>query len=242
MCRTIAQVSYASFKTNMRPTHSPLSSKLPLAWSPELKATFKVSSKEIIKQHKLGVKSFNPSLPTYLARDWNKFGTAPAKLQHPCPAPPKGAVLGCCDTSQQTVFMDNKSYTKAEPSYAPIVTPRNTNQKVQRLPFHSTPVQTTGKMDVTPNCPAKQTDTPGPLPLPLAPPIELGIFNVKAGYREDHQRAEDLEDLLANLDPPSVETLEDKCESHHHQSLPRSPTASRAPSHMCYIQCTVGGG
>ena len=81
---TIAQVSYASFKTNTRPIHSPLYSKLPLAWSPELEAAFKVSSREIIKQRELGVKSF-PSLPTCLARDWNKFGTAPA-MPLPCPS------------------------------------------------------------------------------------------------------------------------------------------------------------
>ena len=77
-------ITQAFFKTNMRPTHSPLSNKLPLAWYPELEAAFKVSSREIIKQRELGVKSF-PSLPTCLARDWNKFGTAPA-MPLPCPS------------------------------------------------------------------------------------------------------------------------------------------------------------
>ena len=63
---TIAQ---SFIKTNMRPIHNPLPSKLPLAWSPELEAAFKVSSRKIIQQHKLGVKSFNPSPPNYKARD-----------------------------------------------------------------------------------------------------------------------------------------------------------------------------
>ena len=55
---TIAQVSYAPFKTNMRPTHSPLYSKLPLEWSLELKAAFQVSSKETIKPRELRVKGY----------------------------------------------------------------------------------------------------------------------------------------------------------------------------------------
>ena len=66
----IAQVSYAFSKTKiMKPIRHLLSSKVPLAWSPELEAAFQASKKEIIKHCKLGVRSFNPSLPTCLATD-----------------------------------------------------------------------------------------------------------------------------------------------------------------------------
>ena len=78
-----------------------------------------------------------------------------------------------------------------------IVNPRNTNQKVKLLPFRFPPVQATGKTNVTPDSPAKQTDSTAPLTLPLAPPIQLGIANLKASYREENQEAGDLEDLVA---------------------------------------------
>ena len=142
----------------------------------ELEAAIQVSSKKTIKQRKLGVKNFNPSLPTCLARDWNKFGTAPALLLH-ChhPVPTKSAVLRCYNTSWQPIFIDSKFYTQAEQSYTPIINPCNTNQNFKLLPFHSTPVQATGKTSATPECSAKKTDSPAPQPLPLAPPIKLGI-------------------------------------------------------------------
>ena len=112
----------------MRPTHSPLSSKLPIEWSPELEAAFQVSSKETIKQRELGVKSFNPSLPTCLAREWNKFGTAPALLLHcPHPVPTKSAVLGRYNTGWQPIFTDSKFYTQVEQSYVLTVNHCNMN-------------------------------------------------------------------------------------------------------------------
>ena len=139
---TIAQVSYAPFKTNMRPTHSPLYSKLPLEWSLELKAATQVSSKETIKHRKLEVKSFNPYLPTCLAKDGNMFGTASALLL-PCPhpVPTKSAVIGCYDTGWQPIFINSQFYTQAEQSYALIINPRNNNQKFKFLPvyFHFGP-------------------------------------------------------------------------------------------------------
>ena len=82
---TLDTVAQAFSKTNMRPIHSPLPSKLPLAWSPELKAASEDSSRKIIKQQKFEAKSFNPSSYTNMARDGNKFGTTPAMLQDPLP-------------------------------------------------------------------------------------------------------------------------------------------------------------
>ena len=82
---TLNMITQAFSKTNMKPIHSPLRSKLPLAWSPELKAASEDSSRKIIKQHKLRAKSFNLLSPTNIARDGNKFGTAPAVLQDPLP-------------------------------------------------------------------------------------------------------------------------------------------------------------
>ena len=50
---------------------------------------FQASKKEIVKQCELGIRSFNPSLPTCLAMDWSKFGISYWLCQKRCfcPAP-----------------------------------------------------------------------------------------------------------------------------------------------------------
>ena len=77
---TLNTVAQAFSKINIRPIHTLLPSKLPLTWSSELKSASEDSSRKITKQHKLYDKSFNPSPPTDVARDRNKFSTAAGML------------------------------------------------------------------------------------------------------------------------------------------------------------------
>ena len=88
----IAQVSYAFSKTKiMKPFRHLLSSKVPLAWSPELNTAFQASKKEIIEHCELGVRSFNPSpfnLPSYrLKQIRDRIMVVPKTLPLPCPSP-----------------------------------------------------------------------------------------------------------------------------------------------------------
>ena len=96
-----------------------------------------------------------------------------------------------------------------------------------------TQAQAASKKDVTPNSRSRWTTSPAP-PLPTIPPIDhLNIANMKAdycfptlGYRDllashghmvqpksqskEHQEAGDLQDLVANLNLPSMESLENR--------------------------------
>ena len=99
----VAQVSY-SFATSpvMLPFKHLLSSKTSFSWSPELEEAFKASKQEVVDQCMLGVRTFDPNLPTALSTDWCKTGMGFWLCQKKC----KCVELkpGCCPKGWQTVI------------------------------------------------------------------------------------------------------------------------------------------
>ena len=71
----------------MEPFRHLLSNKVPIAWSPELKAAFQASKREIVEQCTQGVRMFDPTLPTCLATDWSKYGVGYWLCQKCCSCP-----------------------------------------------------------------------------------------------------------------------------------------------------------
>ena len=103
----VNQISYAfAAAPVMAPFRHLLSSKVPFQWSVELQVAFDASKQEILKQCELGVRSFDPSLPTALATDWAKLGIGWWLTQKHCicPADP---IPGCCKGGWQTVYCES---------------------------------------------------------------------------------------------------------------------------------------
>ena len=115
----INQISYSfAIAPVMAPFRHLLSSKVPFQWSPELQEAFTESKKEIIKQCELGVRSFDPALPTALATDWSKLGMGFWLTQKHCSC--LGTTPGCCNTGWQTVYCGSRFCSSAESRYHPI--------------------------------------------------------------------------------------------------------------------------
>ena len=115
----IAQISYTfAASPVMLPFKHLLSSKNSFTWSAELEQAFIASKEEVVRQCELGVRSFNPDLPTALATDWCKTGMGYWLTQKRCSCPSKKP--GCCHTGWQTVYVGSKFCSGAESRYHPI--------------------------------------------------------------------------------------------------------------------------
>ena len=115
----VAQISYAfSTAPAMQPFRHLLSTKSTFQWTPDLETAFQASKEEIIRQCELGVKSFDPNLPTALATDWSKLAVGFWLCQQHCNCQPSKP--GCCNTGWQTVYVGSKFCTPAESRYASI--------------------------------------------------------------------------------------------------------------------------
>ena len=91
-----------------------------------------------------------------------------------------------------------------------IINPCIMNQRVKLLPFCFTLVHDAGKKNVTPDCTLRRTDSPMS-PIDLLDPLPTATLAHMVHAQptpEECQKAEDLEDLFANLHLPSVEALE----------------------------------
>jgi hypothetical protein len=118
---TVAQVSYAFASSPvMQPMKHLLSTKIPFSWSPELEAAFEESKREVVRQCELGVRTFDPTLPTALATDWCKTGMGYWLTQKRCRCPGPEVKPGCCPTGWQTVYVGSRFCTSAETRYHPI--------------------------------------------------------------------------------------------------------------------------
>ena len=116
----INQISYSfAAAPVMAPFRHLLSSKVPFQWSVELQAAFDASKQEILKQCELGVRSFDPSLPTALATDWAKLGIGWWLTQKHCICP-GDPIPGCCKGGWQTVYCGSRFCSPAESRYHPI--------------------------------------------------------------------------------------------------------------------------
>ena len=115
----VAQVSY-SFATSpaMLPFKHLLSSKTSFSWSPELEKAFKASKQEVVDQCMLGVRTFDPSLPTALSTDWCKTGMGFWLCQKRCQC--LEVKPGCCPQGWQTVYVGSRFCNGAESRYHPI--------------------------------------------------------------------------------------------------------------------------
>ena len=102
----------------MLPFKHLLSSKTSFSWSPELEEAFKASKQEVVDQCMLGVRTFDPNLPTALSTDWCKTGMGFWLCQKKC----KCVELkpGCCPKGWQTVYVGSRFCNGAESRYHPI--------------------------------------------------------------------------------------------------------------------------
>ena len=115
----VAQISYAfSTAPIMFPFRHLLSTKTAFQWSPELEKAFSESKLEIIRQCELGVKSFDPRLPTVLATDWSKQAMGLWLCQKHCAC--DSTKPGCCHDGWKTVYVSSRFCSPAESRYAPI--------------------------------------------------------------------------------------------------------------------------
>ena len=115
----VAQISYAYSTCNdMLPFKHLLSSKVPFSWSADLDKAFEASKREIVRQCREGVRSFNPSLPTCLATDWSKVAMGLWLCQKRCSC--DNGKPGCCPKGWQTVYVSSRFCHQAEQNYAPI--------------------------------------------------------------------------------------------------------------------------
>ena len=115
----IAQVSYAFASSPvMIPFRHLLSSKASFSWSPELEVAFMASKQEVVRQCEMGVRTFDPSLPTAMATDWCKTGMGFWLTQKRCNC--TTVRPGCCTTGWQTVYVGSRFCSSAETRYHPI--------------------------------------------------------------------------------------------------------------------------